>query len=252
MSINLDSPSQDRLHKVNSTSKIQVILLDVDNTLLDFHACAEDAIVQLFQEHNLDYQTNMLEVFHKVNNYYWGELEKGHIKKQDIFNNRWKKIFELLEISIDGVEFEQKFIQKIAESSILVPGALTLVQELAKQYYVCIASNSQYEQQQRRLGAAGILPYVQQLFVSDRIGYAKPQQEFFKVCKRNLPMDTIQPQQILMIGDSLEADIIGAKSVGFQTCWYNYHQKPHTVLGAEMADYIVTDLEEIIDLFHKV
>ena len=64
----------------------------------------------------------------------------------------------------------------------------------------------------------GLFNYFTDLFISDVIGYEKPDSEFFSAC---LSQDKLATDEILFIGDSLTADIMGATNYGIDACWYN-------------------------------
>ena len=90
----------------------------------------------------------------------------------------------------------------------------------------------------------GIMPYVDKIFVSGKIGHAKPSREFFDACFAEL--DGVNPEEVMMIGDSLSADVTGAKNYGIQTCWYNHRHE--TGKNSEAADHIIDSLLEIKEI----
>ena len=111
-------------------------------------------------------------------------------------------------------------------------------------YLLAVASNGPYEQQVNRLEKVGLLSYVDHMFVSGKIGHAKPSRAFFDACIEK--MGDLKPEEVMMIGDSISADITGAKDYGMQTCWYNHKVAP--LEQGEMADYTVDSLEEIKEI----
>ena len=58
------------------------------------------------------------------------------------------------------------------------------------------------------------------MFTSEAIGVDKPLKKFFDACF--CQMEDIKPEETVMIGDSLTADIKGAKVYGLKTIWYNH------------------------------
>ena len=84
-----------------------------------------------------------------------------------------------------------------------------------------------------------VVPHLHHLFISEEIGAAKPSPLFFEACLAALA--PLQPDEVLMIGDSLTADIAGAKACGIRTCWYRHGSHK----DGSMADYCVADLREI-------
>ena len=220
---------------------IKVILLDVDNTLMDFRECAHQAMQFAAEEWDLTLPSNITEVFHRINDGLWHQIEEGSLTVPRLHEIRWNLIFEELGIERDGVEFEQRFLKSLAKGSATVEGAKDLLEYLAPKYTLCVASNAPYYQQTSRLTNAELLEYFQKLFISEKIGFSKPKPEFFEACMREL--DGITKDEVMMIGDSLTADIGGAAAFGFQTCWFNYGGVP--MEEGKMADYAVNKLSEI-------
>lgn len=220
---------------------IKVVLLDVDNTLMDFHECARQAMHITAGELGIAFPENIFEVFTEINNGLWLDIEKGTLTVEELHRIRWGKIFDAIGIQRDGVEFEQCFLKNLARGSATVEGAKELLVYLEQKYTLCIASNAPYHQQTSRLTNGDLLQHFKKLFISERIGYAKPKKEFFDACMKELP--GIAKEEIIMIGDSLTADIAGASAYGIKTCWFNFGKVPREQ-GA-MADYIVDSLAEI-------
>ena len=63
-----------------------------------------------------------------------------------------------------------------------------------------------------------MLKYFAHCFVSEKVGADKPSQRFFDGCLKELP--GVRPEECMMIGDSLTADITGGRAYGMSTCWY--------------------------------
>ena len=92
--------------------------------------------------------------------------------------------------------------------------------------------------------SAGLLPYFDHVFVSESLGYRKPEKAFFDTCRAPLP--GVAAEECVMIGDSLTADIAGGKNAGMKTIWYNHAHRPVPEHCA--ADQIVDSLSQIKDI----
>ena len=223
----------------------KAILLDVDNTLLDFNLCAKEAMIQTFSLWKLSYKEEMFPIFLECNDFLWEEIEKNHITREELYKIRWKMIFEKLGIlGIDHVAFDAHFRKGIGESAVPIDGAYVLLEYLARKYILCIASNASHARQVKRLKKANMMPYVAHLFSSEQIGHPKPEEAFFDACLANLA--GIKREEVVVIGDSLSADIAGGKRSGMQTIWFNYkHEKSS---GVYHPDYTVDDLTDILNI----
>lgn len=200
---------------------IKVVLLDVDNTLLDFNLCAKKSIIKTFSKWGIAYNESVFSAFLHVNRYLWEEIEKKNLIKEEIYALRWKMIFE--RVGMEGPESVlvdadfRSFMEDVAEP---VEGAFELISYLAEKYTVCISSNATYNRQVKRLTMANMMQYVTLLFSSEKIGHMKPAKEFFDACLSELP--SVKPEEVVVIGDSLTADVQGGNAAGMKTIWYNH------------------------------
>lgn len=247
---------------------IKVVLIDVDNTLLDFDACVKAALRDGFAHFGLPaYREEMFPVFTKINNALWHQIETGELTREQLMKIRFDRIFEALGIAFDGVTFEAYFRQYLFDSAIHVEGAVELLQYLSDKYVVCAASNGPYGQQIHRLEAGGLAPYLTYSFISEQVGAEKPSRQFFDVCMKMLrdrdvneeketlaavsqvadcDLSQLCPEEVMMIGDSLTADMSGGIAYGMKTCWYDRDGKG-LPQGMEV-DHVVRSLGEIQDI----
>ncbi|MBQ8758821.1 MAG: HAD-IA family hydrolase [Clostridia bacterium] len=228
---------------------IKAILLDIDNTLLDFDAYVKESMRNGFEKFGLKaYTDSDYDTFTVINNGLWHEIEEGTLTFEELKKIRWNKVFEALGITFDGVYFEKYFREYLNESAIPVKGAKELISYLnGKGYILCAASNGPFDQQCNRLKIGKMYDCFTHFFISERVGYSKPAAEFFEVCFEELNKNgSFAKDEILMLGDSLSADIAGASDFGFKTCFFNIKNKD---ISGVKADYIISELSEITKLF---
>ena len=221
---------------------IKAILLDVDNTLLDFNKCARAAMMDAARDFSIALPADAFDVFRRINDGLWRQIEQQTLTTEELYRVRWALIFQELGVDFDGITFEERFYHYLTTSAEKVDGADELMAHLQGKYTLCIASNAPYHQQVQRMEKAGYLPYLRHLFISEAIGAVKPAPAFFQACLAALA--PLQPDEVLMIGDSLTADIAGARACGIRACWYRHGSHK----DGSMADYCVADLREICDL----
>ncbi|WP_282923588.1 HAD family hydrolase [Mediterraneibacter massiliensis] len=218
---------------------ISTILMDIDDRLLDFDLCAKWAMDEAAKKMKLILPQNTYDHFKKINASLWKQMEKKEITSDEIYCVRWEKVSLAVGVSLDGKEFEKHFLAYLSKSAIQVEGALELLEYLSGKYKIYAASNGPFEQQVQRMKLAGMDNYLSGYFVSEKIGHSKPTKEFFAVCCKEICAADLS--EIIMIGDSLSADIKGANNYGIKTCWFDKESK-----GTENpADYTVDHLLEI-------
>lgn len=224
----------------------KILFFDIDNTLLDFALCSREAMEESFAEWGLEFASPMFEVFTTVNDGLWQQVERGELTVEKLWKIRWNLIFDRIGICGDGEKFEKLFHSKLEKSHIPVSGAKEILETLAGRYRLFAASNAPSGQQEYRLEKAGMLGYFEGLFISGEIGETKPSRAFFDKC---ISLSGGKRDEIMMIGDSLSADIAGAMNAGIGSCWFNPHGKPLT--GEYVPDRIISSLAELGNIMQK-
>lgn len=217
----------------------RVIFLDIDDTLLDFSLSARQAMEVGFREFSLPFSERAWECFNRINDALWQMIERGELTAEGLFARRWNDIFSALGMKADGQAFERRFLALLHTTAIPVAGAQALCAHLAQRYTLCAASNAFHDQQVNRLTIAGLMPYFAHVFVSETLGYRKPQKEFFDACLARL--GDVRPEECVMIGDSPTADIAGGRAAGMQTILFDRRGNA----PADAADAVVHSLAEI-------
>lgn len=224
---------------------IKAVFIDIDDTLLDFSKCAQYAMSESFKDFGLQFERFMFPVFEEINAGLWHRLEKGEITKSDLYGKRWFTVLGEFGIThIDGHEFEKHFQKHISESAEKVDGAEELLAYLSSKYKIYAASNGPQEQQIKRLKKANLLEFFTDVFTSELLGVQKPDYAFFDACFGNL--DNIKPDEAVLIGDSLHADISGGIKYNMTTIWFN--KKNNGKLSDIRPDFTVNSLTEIINI----
>ena len=78
------------------------VLLDVDNTLLDFDAAERRAVTDMLAEYELPHDGQAYEVYHKVNRELWDALAKGKLNKTKLFQIRFQRFMQAMELPDNG------------------------------------------------------------------------------------------------------------------------------------------------------
>lgn len=223
---------------------ITTILMDVDNTLLDFNVCAQQSIEGACNEAGITYTDDMYHAFMDVNQMLWNRIEKGTLTRAQLYAMRWNLVFERIGLGMPGDVFEKAYSARLATSHYPVDGARDILTYLSAKYTLCVASNAPYERQSDRLRRAGFLPYFAHVFVSEDLGFYKPSRSFFDACFDRL--GNIKKENVVLIGDSLTADVAGGRDYGIKTCWFRYDKA--SLPADAQADYAVGALAEIKDI----
>lgn len=234
--------------------KYDYLFFDLDHTLWDFDANAQEVLTELYHAHDLANlgipdEAHFWERFYVTNNGLWEQYNAGQIDKFFLRNERFRLIFEAAGAVMSLVsdeflkEFNKQFLQMNPQKSKLMPGAMELLESLKGKYPMFIITNGFEEVQSVKLASAGIDHFFERVITSEKAGFKKPYAGIFtyamKWCQAH-------PERSLMIGDNLAADIVGARDFGIDQVYFN----PEGTVHEEEVTYEVRRLEEIHPLLH--
>lgn len=222
----------------------KALLFDLDDTLLDFKAAEDYAFKELMQESKIPYTQQLFVQYDAINRKLWHQLEQQEITKQYLLDQRFTRFFaELGYDNLDGIAAERRFRQLLGEGAFLMPNAKeTLIILKNAGYQLYTASNGVYQTQIRRMQATGIIEFFDGHFISETVGFEKPNVKFFDYILDQLHLSK---RDVLMIGDGLNSDIKGALASDIDCVFYDYAQKNQP----NAAQYMVTNLLDLPTVF---
>lgn len=200
----------------------QVLLFDADDTIFDFHACEQHALKETFANHAIDFHKEMENCYHEINHDLWSRYETGELSREEVVFTRFSCLFDRFHIDLDGVLFEKDYQSALAEGHQLLEGAYDLLTALHGHFRLFIVSNGVVATQYQRLHDAGLTSFFEKIFLSEEVGFRKPQPEFFQPV---LQAANCERKELLLIGDSLTSDIKGANQMGIDCVWMNPQKK---------------------------
>lgn len=221
--------------------KYEVLLFDVDGTLLDFNKAEEEGIEGLLNHYGAPVSDENKHKYHLVNKKYWEALERGEITRDQVLTLRFEEFFAGFGIRVDGAEADDLYRQYLNASAVLIDGAIELLDSVKGKYPLYVVTNGVAETQYTRLAKSGLDKYFDGIYISEEAGAQKPQVAFFEYCFEHMGRRDVE--NMLIIGDSLTSDMRGGNNVGIDTMWFNPGKdENHTEVH---LDYIVESLAEI-------
>lgn len=226
-----------------------IFLVDADDTILDFHGASANAIRYAFSIFNIPWQDEYARVYKRVNDALWESLERRELTREKLIEIRFPLYLKELGVEgVDGDKFNEIYLHYLATNPIYVEGAEAFLKKLGKIGRVYIVTNGTQKIQKSRFEISGLNALVQDVFVSQVIGYDKPAKQYTDYVLSHIPNFT--KENAVWIGDSLSADIKAANTANITSIWFNSSKK--ALNGQATPDYIVDNLEKIFDILQRI
>lgn len=199
------------------------LLMDIDDTLIDFCRAEREAIGMTAAHFGIAETDRLASVFHEINDCVWSELERGLLTRAALGKERALRVFDAMGMTErpDPIGFDTYYRTCLSGVYPLFDGAIDFLRRSVGRHTVCLISNATARVQIPRLQGSGILPYVQTVFLSELIGHEKPQREFFEYVADFIP--DFDPARAVVIGNSPDADIAGATTMGWKSILFDAH-----------------------------
>ena len=223
---------------------IEFLLLDLDDTILDFHKAERIAIAKSIRDFGVEPTEAVLGRYHVINKWHWEQLELGKMTREEVLVGRFAMLFEEMGIAVNAVDVARAYEKNLAIGHYFLPGAEEAVDTLHKKYRLFLVSNGTASVQKGRMTSANLYRFFEKVFVSQEIGHNKPAKAYFDACFAQIP--DFDPAKAVIVGDSLSSDIQGGINAGIKTCWVNpSHATPKNGI---VPDYEIEALHQLPDL----
>ena len=211
----------------------KAIFIDIDDALLDYIPCcreafdsALDAIADTSSPGTDEEQ--LFQLFFSISGRLFSEAKHGLHTIAEVMELYPQEFIEKSGLA-DGLSatdqrhmtdvFKHAFRAAWGSTHTLVPGAREMLETLRSNgYRLFAASNSFGHLQRSRLEKAGILSYFEDTYISLDIGYDKPDIRFYHEALRRCGL---QAHEVMMIGDSMTTDILGAQAAGMDALFFD-------------------------------
>jgi putative hydrolase of the HAD superfamily len=224
------------------------ILFDLDHTLWDFNKNCAETLHELYVLHKMNrfgFDANQFFIEYKtLNTKMWKDYNAGKISKNEIRNSRFELTFNALGLpdALVPSELSEQFMKICPTKSYVFPHTHKVLEYLRdKKYSLHILTNGFSEIQQLKINSSNLGNYFCEIIDSESCGYLKPDKKIFDYTLNKI---NAQHKECIMIGDDLEADIIGAKNAGIDHIFFNPDKKIHE----EKVTHEITCLSELLNI----
>lgn len=227
-----------------TTKKYKILLLDADGTLFDFKRSEREALSEALTQCGITPEDRLIDLYSRINDGLWKEFERGEVQKSDIRTLRFTRLAEQTGLRFDVNKISADYVERLATKRYLIDGALEACERLHRDAALYIVTNGIYAVQQSRITESPVYRCISDIFVSEKIGCAKPHPAYFDYVFAHIR--GAKREEALVVGDSLSSDIAGGIAAGVDVCWINPdgEKAPHGM----KIDYTIARVSELPDL----
>ncbi len=224
--------------------RFDIVLLDADETVFDFKKAEAHSFKQMLESFDIEYTDERLALYSGMNLKMWKALERGEVTREKLKTLRFELFFNEIGVSgIDCVEVNDRYLTNLSNSTFMIEGAPEFVKELHKYCKIYLATNGLTKAQTGRFSQSAVKDFIDGVFISEQIGFAKPDKAYFDFIFESLKIE--DKSRVIMLGDSLTSDMQGGKNAGITTCRYSRNGE---ILDSPLCDYQITDYDEFFDI----
>lgn len=243
------------MYNLQLEMKYRHLFFDLDHTLWDFEANARATLSYLYNELQLERRgVHDFELFYKNylihNDRLWERYRNGYIKQEELRVKRmWLSLLDF-KIADDKLaeEMNVKFLDLLPTRNLLFPYTMEILNYLAaKNYELHLITNGFEKTQHSKLQYSGLSVFFQHVITSEGSNSLKPKKEIFDFA---FEKTGALPAESIMIGDTIDVDILGAVNAGIDQVHVNHLTKePVAVMGNRFPTYTVYSLKELEGIF---
>lgn len=203
-------------------TKIKDVFFDLDHTLWDFDKNSALTFEKIFKINKLDVNhRDFINQYQPINLKYWKLYREEKIEKEALRFARLKETFDCIDYSVNEdmiYKLSQDYITHLTSFNFLFENTLDILDYLSVNYNLHIITNGFHDVQNKKLSKSNIYQYFKTITNSEIAGVKKPNPQIFNYA---LNSANAKVDESIMVGDSYEADILGAKNVGMDVIFFD-------------------------------
>jgi len=237
---------------------IRAVIFDLDNTLVDDYESSRLAIARACEtaaelspglsaaELGEAYWTVSLEVWNGVEARIRAGESMAAINGAEFRRECWSKA--LAACGVTEAAVAEAVVESYAhwrdELLPLFPETEETLEALRSSVKLAIVTNGTADTHRRKLRRLGFEELFDCCVVAGEFGPGKPDPAIFLHAAALLG---VRPEECLVVGDNVEADVAGAKAAGMGAVWFNREGLPRPTEGVQ-PDHEIKGLREVVGL----
>ncbi|MBN1449255.1 MAG: YjjG family noncanonical pyrimidine nucleotidase [Bacteroidetes bacterium] len=225
-----------------SETSYRALFFDADDTIFDYQTAEREAFRITASAFGLADRLEQAHALYRRHNAdVWRALERGDITQDDLKPERFRRLLSDLADDTGNAEaMSDHYLARLSEQTQLLPGAEAIVAAAARRYLLVLVTNGLTYVQRRRFAAAPVTRHFRKILISEEIGVAKPDPAIFAAA---LETYSLEPADVLLIGDSASSDMPAARNAGMDFCWVNPQGSP--VPDGFTSRYVISGISEL-------
>ncbi|MCB0657396.1 MAG: YjjG family noncanonical pyrimidine nucleotidase [Saprospiraceae bacterium] len=211
--------------------KYRYLLIDADHTIYDFDRSQAEALERTFAAFEQSFRPEWHSIYTKYNLAAWDAHERGILTREEIRTVRFTQLAKEVGIELDAEAYHERYVENLSQIVHYLDTAEDTLHVLAQHFGLALITNGLPNVQRPRLARSSITPLFKAIVISGEIHRTKPDPDFFAHTVEALGGPA--PDECLVIGDNLFADIGGGQQAGMHTCWFNPTGKPNQEPGVQ-------------------
>jgi putative hydrolase of the HAD superfamily len=201
------------------------LFFDLDHTLWDFETNSRLALGQGFSDLELtslgvEDLSTWIRHYEAANDHCWAEFRAGRMDKLTLRGKRFELALEAcLARCPEGLpaRLGEHYLAHSPCQKALIPGTMEVLQALQDRgHRMWVLTNGFDEVQHLKMDNCNLTPFFQEVYTSDALEVKKPNPQAYRFAAERAGLSAEEFESVVMIGDSLESDVLGAQEVGWR------------------------------------
>ncbi len=232
---------------------IEVILFDLDDTLVAFDLVTESTWRQVCAEYAAENHgcsaDDTYDAVTSESHWYWSDEERHRIGRNDIVAARRgivRSAFEKHSLPVeDAVRVADRYSTLRLENMYILPGVRETLSILNEHGVpLGMITNGDSETQRYKIERFDLTGYFKEIFIEGEVGSGKPDRRIYDLAVSRFGAT---PGRMVMIGDNLKWDVAGPQAVGMRGVWLDVKSKGLPPDSTVKPDAVITGIAQILD-----
>lgn len=227
-----------------SATRYQAVFVDFDHTIFDSVESERLAFAETMQNAGIEVTADRFAQYQQINGELWRSVERGERTPDQVNVARFAYFVSTIGVDADPQALSDAFPSGLARHGELYPGVGEVLAKLAAAVPLVMVTNGISEVQRARIERLNLDQYFQDYVISGEVDVGKPDPSIFAMALDKL--DALRANQVLMVGDSYTADVVGAHAAGIDIAWLTTEVEDKALNPA--PTYTISVIDQVVPI----